>query len=199
MMVVSFLCHGFRHQKSSWKRRSLGFFVRFPRNVSILNPVFAHSCRNFTARLTDLVKENSSDWSGPFKSGVMRFFVELRDTVYLIQRPIPVAYIYIYINLAVSFASFAYNERNTVATPSSQNEKKQRDLKPEKITFLPPNKYSLRNGFFIIIQPLRGLPTHDRAPLWVAWNMDKWCYNPYRWPYIWVTGVITPVHGVTNG
>lgn len=96
MMVVSFLCHGFRHQKSSWKRRSLGFFVRFPRNVSILNPVFAHSCRNFTARLTDLVKENSSDWSGPFKSGVMRFFVELRDTVYLIQRPIPVAYIYIY-------------------------------------------------------------------------------------------------------
>ena len=57
------------HQKSSWQRSFQCFFCwRFPRNVSILNPVFGHFfCCNFTARLTDLVKENSSDSSGPSK------------------------------------------------------------------------------------------------------------------------------------
>ena len=24
----------------------------------------------------------------------------------------------------------------------------------------------------------------------------KWNYNPYKWPYKWVTGVITPISGV---
>ena len=24
----------------------------------------------------------------------------------------------------------------------------------------------------------------------------RWSYNPYKWPYNWVTGVITPISGV---
>ena len=33
--------------------------------------------------------------------------------------------------------------------------------------------------------------TTRRAP-----SSYKWSYNPYRWPYKWVTGVIIPINGV---
>ena len=35
--------------------------------------------------------------------------------------------------------------------------------------------------------PTKGGPRADRY---------KWSYNPYKWPYKWVTEVIIPINGV---
>ena len=55
---------------------------------------------------------------------------------------------------------------------------------------LRQNIYIRRVGPTLVVSQIKNtLPKHTR---WAP-TTSKWSYNPFKWPYKWVTGVISPL------
>ena len=65
----------------------------------------------------------------------------------------------------------------------------------EKMLFSTCDRPAISAWFnFMITTQTNGHVSTRWAPI-----SYKLSYSPYKWPYKWVTGVITPINGVTTG